>query len=501
MTSKEIALEKIKNETKSSIEKIKLLCTKLTYGELAYCIYYLHVIRILKHRELESLTNMSVDRFNDVLKHSISCIFKYSNISKILKDDYSVNANYSILITKVVNHLHNLHENSSLLTVIDEIEVEGERNQYLKLDFSKIIVHQDKRKTIEYSTRFQKSITKEKEKPIPHSIYLEKFAEKYSQYDLISKDIFGLEIKEITDKLNSLLSICIDNIMKNEINMTFLENGNIDLHDIETLKQTVKSFIFNEKIIFEIFGKKGMKFIRELTFKKSEFKSHELNYHYILRSPLLKIKNEYIVVPELLLDSLFSNFHYTLLENKQYSEKHKKIMSDIFVNEILDIGKKYGFVHFASELELYQGKNKLGDIDLILRHENLDFDILIEAKNHTVPLPVYHGVYEEINKRLEELKKSWKNKVDRRYKHLLDNCEKYNIKKKFKYLIVSRYPEILSHHSEYLVLSTSEFDFYLQNNTNFSNFSDLFNELYKQETWSEQDTVAFMEETLNLKTF
>jgi hypothetical protein len=501
MTSKEIALEKIKNETKSSIEKIKLLCTKLTYGELAYCIYYLHVIRILKHRELESLTNMSVDRFNDVLKHSISCIFKYSNISKILKDDYSVNANYSILITKVVNHLHNLHENSSLLTVIDEIEVEGERNQYLKLDFSKIIVHQDKRKTIEYSTRFQKSITKEKEKPIPHSIYLEKFAEKYSQYDLISKDIFGLEIKEITDKLNSLLSICIDNIMKNEINMTFLENGNIDLHDIETLKQTVKSFIFNEKIIFEIFGKKGMKFIRELTFKKSEFKSHELNYHYILRSPLLKIKNEYIVVPELLLDSLFSNFHYTLLENKQYSEKHKKIMSDIFVNEILDIGKKYGFVHFASELELYQGKNKLGDIDLILRHENLDFDILIEAKNHTVPLPVYHGVYEEINKRLEELKKSWENKVDRRYKHLLDNCEKYNIKKKFKYLIVSRYPEILSHHSEYLVLSTSEFDFYLQNNTNFSNFSDLFNELYKQETWSEQDTVAFMEETLNLKTF
>jgi hypothetical protein len=483
MTSKEIALEKIKNETKSSIEKIKLLCTKLTYGELAYCIYYLHVIRILKHRELESLTNMSVDRFNDVLKHSISCIFKYSNISKILKDDYSVNANYSILITKVVNHLHNLHENSSLLTVIDEIEVEGERNQYLKLDFSKIIVHQDKRKTIEYSTRFQKSITKEKEKPIPHSIY------------------FGLEIKEITDKLNSLLSICIDNIMKNEINMTFLENGNIDLHDIETLKQTVKSFIFNEKIIFEIFGKKGMKFIRELTFKKSEFKSHELNYHYILRSPLLKIKNEYIVVPELLLDSLFSNFHYTLLENKQYSEKHKKIMSDIFVNEILDIGKKYGFVHFASELELYQGKNKLGDIDLILRHENLDFDILIEAKNHTVPLPVYHGVYEEINKRLEELKKSWENKVDRRYKHLLDNCEKYNIKKKFKYLIVSRYPEILSHHSEYLVLSTSEFDFYLQNNTNFSNFSDLFNELYKQETWSEQDTVAFMEETLNLKTF
>ena len=212
---------------------------------------------------------------------------------------------------------------------------------------------------------------------------------------------------------------------------------------------------------------------------------------------ILKIKNEYIISPELLVDSLFLNFHYTLLENKQHSEKHKKIMSDIFVNEILDIGKKYGFVYFTSELELYQGKNKLGDIDLILRHEKLDFDILIEAKNHTVPLSVYHGVYEEINKRLKELKSGWENKVDKRYKHLIGNYEKYNIKKNFKYLIVTRYPEILSHHSDYLVLSTFEFDFYLQNNTDFSNFSDLFNELYKYEDWNEQDVDVFMKETLN----
>ena len=86
MNSKEIALEKAKYETKASIENIKLLCTKLTYGELAYCIYYLHVMRVIKNTELESLTNMSADRFSDVLKHSISCIFKYSDISRIQKN-------------------------------------------------------------------------------------------------------------------------------------------------------------------------------------------------------------------------------------------------------------------------------------------------------------------------------------------------------------------------------------------------------------------------------
>ena len=71
--------------------------------------------------------------------------------------------------------------------------------------------------------------------------------------------------------------------------MKHFENNNLDIQNISTLRETVKSFIFTEKELFEIFGKKGMKFIREFTFKKSEFKPHELNYHYILRSPILKI--------------------------------------------------------------------------------------------------------------------------------------------------------------------------------------------------------------------
>lgn len=497
MNSKQEALNKIEYETKRTIEKVKSLCSQITYGELSYCIYYIHVIRILKNKELESLTNMSIDRFNDVLKHSISCIFKYTNISKTLNNTYSININNSILLTEIINHLHNLHEISPVIKALDKIELEGERNQILKIDLSEFTNTFENENIFKYIRRFQKSITIEKSKPVHHKIHLKKFAEKYSQYNLISKNIFGLEVKEITDKLNILLEIVINNITKNTINMKHFENNNLDIQNISTLRETVKSFIFTEKELFEIFGKKGMKFIREFTFKKSEFKPHELNYHYILRSPILKIKNEYIIVPELLLDSLFSNFHYTLLENKQHSEKHKKIMSDIFVHEILEIGKKYEFIHFSSELELYQGKSQLGDIDLILRNEELDLDILIEAKNHTIPLPVYYGVYEEVSNRLVELKKSWENKVDKRYKHLIHNYENYNIKKNFKYIIVSRYPEILSHDSDYLVLSTYEFNFYLQNKNKFTNFNDLFNELYKQEEWDKKDLDIFMRETLN----
>ena len=479
---------------------IKIICKKLSYGELAYCIYYLHMVRISKSKlsNLKNFEHMSLDRLNDVLNHSISCIFKYANISRIQKNDYSVNENSCELIIKLVDSLHNLHEKYSLLTLLDEFELEGERNQHIKIDISKITIHPDKMKYFEYVARFQTSINIDKEETINHTIHLKNFVEKYSKYNLISKDIFGLEIEEISDKLSTLLNICKDNIMRNRINIPSIEDDIIDHLDIKTLRETIKSFIFNEKELLEIFGKKGMKFIREFIFKKSVFKSYEMNYHYILRSPILKIKNEYIISPELLVDSLFLNFHYTLLENKQHSEKHKKIMSDAFVNEILDISKKYGFVHFGSEVELYQGKNKLGDIDLILRHKKLDLDILIEAKNHAVPLPVYHGIYEKINKRFEELKKDWESKVHKRYIHLIDNNEKYNIKKTFKYLIVTKYPEILSHDSDYLVLTIDEFNFYLQNDFQFSNFRDLCDELYKHKKLDEQEIIKLMK-VLNCK--
>lgn len=494
MESINLAKNKANQEIEKSIKKIKELCRDLNYGELAYCIYYIHAIRILKSREVNNIQNMTIDRFNDVLYYSVSCIFKYSRISKIQKSNYPINLDKSILMTKISNHMHSLYETYYYLTILDEVTLEGERNQYLKIDLNHIKNNPDKFKSFEYKTRFEKEITAKKSTPLSHTDLLEKFAIKYTQYDSIAYDVFGLKIDEITTKLNTLLNILIENLKSNEMSMPLLENGNIDAQNIETVRLTVKSFIIEEKTILKIFGKNGMKFIDHFTFQTPDFKPHELNFHYILRKPILKIKNEYIIVPELLLDSLFINFHYTILENKSYEHKHKQIMSDIFVDEIMKVGKSYGFSHFKSNVELYQGKNKLGDIDLILRVDG--YDILIEAKNHTVPLSVYFGDHENITNRLKELQDSWGKKVNNRYKHLLENYDRYGIQKDFKYLIVSKYPEILSHHSNFLVLSINEFDFYLTNHASYNNFYDLFNDLYKKEAWDDKEAETFMKETV-----
>ncbi|MDD2821324.1 MAG: hypothetical protein PHW29_08690 [Flavobacterium sp.] len=499
MHSTEIALNKATQEIENNIHRIKELCKKFSFGELAYCLYYVHTIRTLKHTEIEQFTNMSIDRYDDVLKHTISCIFKYSNISMIPKLNYTLDLDKSILITKISNHIHTLHEMSSYFAILDDVELIGERNQHVKIDFSKITDDPMKKKAFEYSARFQRTISQSKSKPLLHVDLLNEFATKYAQYDSISNNIFGLTIEEVKTKLNELLNIYIEHIQNNEKNMPTLENGVIDIHSIETLREVVKGYIIDEETILNIFGKKGMKFIRQFTFKKSDFKSHELNYHYILRKPFLKIKNKYIVVPELLLDSLLTNFHYTLLENKNHSEEHKKIMSDIFVDKISTLAQQHGFHHYKSNLDLYQGKSKLGDIDLILRNDEYDYDILIEAKNHTVPLSVYFGEYQQINHRLKELQKDWESKVDKRNQHLLENYEKYGINKNFKYLIVSRYPEILSHYSDYLVLSTNELDFYLRNNAKYTNFYDLYHDLYDRENWDDKEIETFMKETLSCR--
>lgn len=122
-----------------------------------------------------------------------------------------------------------------------------------------------KKKAFEYSARFQRTISQSKSKPLLHVDLLNEFATKYAQYDSISNNIFGLTIEEVKTKLNELLNIYIEHIQNSEKNMPTLENGVIDIHSIETLRAVVKGYIIDEETILNIFGKKGMKFIRQFT--------------------------------------------------------------------------------------------------------------------------------------------------------------------------------------------------------------------------------------------
>ncbi|MNI37042.1 hypothetical protein D3C73_911150 [compost metagenome] len=81
------------------------------------------------------------------------------------------------------------------------------------------------------------------------------------------------------------------------------------------------------------------------------------------------------------------------------------------------IGQKNGYEEVDRELELYEGRNQIGDIGLVLKN-NDDHFILIEAKNHALPLNVYFKDFEAVSTRLKYLQGDWEKKVNKRISQL-----------------------------------------------------------------------------------
>ncbi|MNW54657.1 hypothetical protein D3C74_322690 [compost metagenome] len=127
------------------------------------------------------------------------------------------------------------------------------------------------------------------------------------------------------------------------------------------------------------------------------------------------------------------NLHYSLLEGGNH-EAYKQRTSTEFVNRLAQIGQKNGYEEVDRELELYERRNQIGDIDLVLKN-NDDHFILIEAKNHALPLNVYFKGFEAVSTRLKYLQGDWEKKVNKRISQLSSKHTEYNIGPNFTYFL------------------------------------------------------------------
>ena len=110
-------------------------------------------------------------------------------------------------------------------------------------------------------------------------------------------------------------------------------------------------------------------------------------------------KDFFIISPEILLDSFFVNSHYSLLEAGELKEQYKKRYAKVFVDKILEKANVCGFEEVARDLDLYEGKNEIGDIDLVVKNGKNEY-LLIEAKNHSIPMDVHFHDLEATEKDL-----------------------------------------------------------------------------------------------------
>lgn len=311
------------------------------------------------------------------------------------------------------------------------------------------------------------------------------------------KKEFKITINDFTALINWILETITMQMRRGEDNYSHINGDRIDIQSYKTILLFTSSMLLEKQKIHEKFGYKYEKILDRLTFQPERFDENQLQYNLIARQPLIDKGDIYIISPEILLDSLFVNSHYSLLESKSSNVKdeYKNRYSKKFVEKIAAIAVKQGYNEFAKELELYEGKNQIGDFDLVLKNSKNEF-LLIEAKNHSVPMDVYFHDQEATEKRLTQLKNEWEKKVHRRRIHLEANHSKYGISSNFRYIIVSKMPEILSHFSDYLVLSLNEFQNWINMNDPSATFEDIFKSVYKidENQFTEEELTTLQKE-------
>ena len=112
----------------------------------------------------------------------------------------------------------------------------------------------------------------------------------------------------------------------------------------------------------------------------------------------------------------------------------------------------YWYREVARDLYLREGKRELGDIDLVMSHPS-GVQLLVEAKNHALPLPVYFKSVSHTVEHLGKTKLEWEAKVVQRREHLKRMGHMYGIEADIQYVIVTQNPEPLTHYSDVLTLA------------------------------------------------
>jgi hypothetical protein len=485
MDNKKKALDKAQSEIDKNIKMIEDLSKICGLGELVFFFHYLHFVRILhksgnvpeKDKAMVQIYQLHID---DAYKYLIQCLFK-NCIKDFIKLDgkLAINGEITKALTNSALHVNKLYESLTFFTLFPDLEVSGERNQNIKIDLEKVTKDDKRMKFMLYGTRVDIDNNSKKSNPKAKDDFFTHFRNEYSEYQDLFEIEFGISLERFLEVLKYLLEYIDNKIKEREADFITLPDGKIDIQDYRTIMLFTNCLFVPITDLNRKFGGDEAKLIETLSFKPEAFDIKQLRFNLLARQPLFRIKNHLLISPEILLDSMFINSHYSLLESVNVKEEYKKRYSDKFVSRLKEIASKYGYEEHSRELELYEGSNQIGDLDIVLWNKENDHYLLIEAKNHALPLDVYFHDFEATEKRLEYLINAWEKKVERRYKHIQKHHNNYSIGEYSDYIIVSRYPEILSHFSSFIVLNENEFELWIDKHFEIKNNNEILEKIYE----------------------
>ena len=485
--SKQHALSMIDHQISEYLQLARSISSVCGLGELFFLCHYLHVVRAMQADDFSSgglankiLAQLLAGAIIDTLKYSMQLVVKLGSkaFNKNTESGLLIDSQKCSHLIETVTKINSAFETRYLLTLFEKVEVVNGKRLAVHLDSG--FGDTRRNKFFEYFHRLDRNNQKKKSNLRTIQTTLEDFLAEYGPVSDLLEAETGLSAKDFASSIDELLNLLIENLKTNENKMSLLDNGNIDTDSHQTILAVSSSFVISKTFLTS--NKAHLvPLLESLKFDSSTFDESQLKFPLVARTPIFSLGSAYLVSPELLVDSLFINTHYSLLESTKSKNKYKARYSQLFLDKITKIAAKFGYSEFGRDIDLFEGRKQIGDIDLVLESSEGQW-LIIEAKSYSLPLEVYPHNYASCEDRLATLQSDWEVKVKKRLRHLETAKESYGITGPFVYLIVSKLPEILSHFSDLLVLAIDEFEYWLESKQRHPVSMDLFKDYYDFES-------------------
>ncbi|HMG17049.1 MAG TPA: hypothetical protein VK590_16440, partial [Saprospiraceae bacterium] len=483
--------ETIKVEIDNLINEIIDTSKKSGIGELFYFIYMVHMLRVsqtVPKNDTKYSDKIFFLKVNDAYEYILQVLAKYcsNDFVKDTTNDLVINQNYTEKLLQLSIKVNSFYEVISMVSTSEDVEFLDTKDKVLRFKLKNTKTNIKLKNIVEYGIRLEKAIFIKKDNIKLREELLNQFILEYSPYSDLFEYEFGINLEEFRSLIDFLCDSILDQMKKIKEYVDYLPTGNVDVLSYKTIMSFSRVFFLEKEYIYNKFGIKIHKILEKLTLNLELLDDHQLNFNIIVRQPLIDINEVFVISPEILLDSLYVNTHYSLLESGKISENYKNRFSGKFMDKISTIAKAYGYEEIGREIDINKGKVQYGDLDLVFKNSKEQF-LLVEAKSHSLPLDVYFKDYQATENRLNYLKSNWESKVMNRLNFLERNHQDYGIGHDYKYIIISKMPEIISHFSDLLCFTLDEFEYWLKFDDWSLNFNKLNNEYYQNHKLTLED--------------
>lgn len=475
-----LATKDLQDKLNKTIEKAAHIASHCDYWDLLGLCFSLKFNRLSmilpRHRDGMSQGRLISHHLNDeALKYAISLVAKHGRWKDAVPLYHFTFERVSQLMMCARN-INALFEMEPVLAIA-EVHAKNDSDQKYGLDLTSCFSDTERALYFYYGMRIEQYAKYGKENALSVEVLLEKLLKKYVDMSDLFESEGGISIENYCAGLLILHNMIVKRLKCAEVELLG-DSENIDMESIHTFNMITSAMIVTDPELKAALGSDFVEYLRHNAFDADVFSDRELRFHYLTRRPFLMGNGFMIFSPELVFDSVMDNTHYTLLESDAAKAAYKTRSSEQFIDEVVAAAASAGYQEKGRDVWLKEGRKDVGDIDLILQHPQTGHTLLVECKNHTLPLAVYFRSSDAIDQHIQHTH-DWEKKVQRRIKHLEGPHPDYVVDGEWNYVIVTHMPEPLAHVSPLLIMTTHELKQWLAVSPRARSFSELYRQIYE----------------------